>query len=54
MHGRLTGGAQCCLRGCENEAGSRKFDAPGLLQPELAPYAFDHERSGLKPQFPWH
>ena len=27
MHGRLTGGAQCCLRGCENEAGSRKFDS---------------------------
>ena len=27
MHGRLTGGAQCCLKGCENEAGSRKFDS---------------------------
>ena len=26
MHGRLMGGVQCCLKGCENEAGSRKFD----------------------------
>ena len=26
MHGRLIGGIQCCLKGCENEAGSRKFD----------------------------
>ena len=25
MHGRLMGGVQCCLKGCENEAGSRKF-----------------------------
>ena len=27
MHGRLMGGVQCCLNGCENEAGSRKFDS---------------------------
>ena len=27
MHGRLTGGAQCSLKGYENEAGSRKFDS---------------------------
>ena len=27
MHGRLIGGVQCCLKGCENEAGSRKFDS---------------------------
>ena len=27
MHGRLMGGVQCCLKGCENEAGSRKFDS---------------------------
>jgi hypothetical protein len=26
MNGRLLGGMQCCIRGCENEAGSRKFD----------------------------
>ena len=26
MHGRLNGGAQC-LKGCENEAGSKKFDS---------------------------
>ena len=27
MHGRLIGGMQCCLKGCANEAGSRKFDS---------------------------
>ena len=27
MHGRLMGGVQCCLKGCENEAGSRKFES---------------------------
>ena len=27
MHGRLMGGVQCCLKGCQNEAGSRKFDS---------------------------
>ena len=27
MHGRLMGGVQYCLKGCENEAGSRKFDS---------------------------
>ena len=27
MHGRLMGGAQCCLKGSENEAGSRRFDS---------------------------
>ena len=27
MYGRLTGGAQCCLKGCENKAGSRKYDS---------------------------
>ena len=27
MHGRLMEGVQCCLKGCENEAGSRKFDS---------------------------
>ena len=27
MHGQLIGGIQCCLRGCENEVGSRKFDS---------------------------
>ena len=25
MNGRLMGGVQCCLKGCENEAGSRKL-----------------------------
>jgi len=27
MNGRLTGGAKCCLKGCENDAGIRKFDS---------------------------
>ena len=27
MNGRLTGGAKCCLKGCENDAGARKFDS---------------------------
>lgn len=27
MHGRLNGGIQCCLKGCQNEAGPRKFDS---------------------------
>ena len=27
MNGRLLGGAQCCIRGCSNEAGPRKFDS---------------------------
>ena len=27
MHGRLMGCVPCCLKGCENEAGSRKFDS---------------------------
>ena len=27
MHGRLMGGVQCCLKGCQNEPGSRKFDS---------------------------
>ena len=27
MHERLIGGIQCCLKGCHNEAGSRKFDS---------------------------
>ena len=27
MNGRLVGGVQCCLTGCENEAGTRKFDS---------------------------
>ena len=27
MNVRLTGGATCCLKGCENDAGERKFDS---------------------------
>ena len=27
MNGRLTGGAECCLKGCENDVGIRKFDS---------------------------
>ena len=27
MNGHLTGGAKCCLKGCENDAGARKFDS---------------------------
>ena len=27
MNGRLIGGAKCCLKGCENDAGTRKFDS---------------------------
>ena len=27
MNGHLTGGAKCCLKGCENNAGARKFDS---------------------------
>ena len=27
MNGRLTGGAKCCLKGCENDAGASKFDS---------------------------
>ena len=27
MHGRLMGGAQYCLKGSENEGGSRRFDS---------------------------
>ena len=27
MHWRLNGGIQCCLKGCQNEAGRRKFDS---------------------------
>ena len=27
MNGRLTGGAKCCLKGCENDVGIRKFDS---------------------------
>ena len=27
MNGRLNGGIQCCLKGCDNEAGSRKFNS---------------------------
>ena len=27
MDGKLIGGIECCLKGCENEAGSRKFDS---------------------------
>ena len=27
MNGHLTGGVKCCLKGCENEAGSHKFDS---------------------------
>ena len=27
MNGRLTGGAKCCLKGCENDVSIRKFDS---------------------------
>ena len=27
MNGRLTGGAKCCLKGCENDVGIGKFDS---------------------------
>ena len=27
MNGRLTGGPKCCLKGCENDVGIRKFDS---------------------------
>ena len=27
MNGRLTGGPKCCLKGCENYVGIRKFDS---------------------------
>ena len=27
MNGRLTGGAKCCLKGCENDTGESKFDS---------------------------
>lgn len=27
IKGHLTGGVECCLKGCKNEAGTRKFDS---------------------------
>ena len=27
MNGHLTGGAKCCFKGCENDAGACKFDS---------------------------
>ena len=38
MNGRLTGGAECCLKGCENDVGIRKFDSLiGRYELKLSP-----------------
>ena len=45
MNGRLTGGAECCLKGCENDVGIRKFDSLiGRYELKLSPQELtDHE-----------
>ena len=38
MNGRLTGGAKCCLKGCENDVEIRKFDSLiGRYELKLSP-----------------
>ena len=38
------GGVQCCLKGCENEVGSRKFDSVvGRYELKCAPDDVTHE-----------
>ena len=44
MNGRLNGGIQCCLKGCNNEAGSRKFDSMiGRYEMKCSPQQMDVE-----------
>ena len=31
MNGRLTGGAKCCIKGCENDVSIRKCDSLGSI-----------------------
>ena len=45
MNGRLTGGPKCCLKGCENDVGIRKFDSLiGRYELKLSPQELtDHD-----------
>ena len=45
MNGRLTGGAECCLKECENDVGIRKFDSLiGRYELKLSPQELtDHD-----------
>ena len=45
MNGRLTGGAECCLKGCENDVGIRKFySLIGRYESKLSPQELtDHD-----------
>ena len=49
MYGRLIGGIKCCLKGCENEAGSRKFDSMiGQYEMKCTPHDVTSDFENLK------
>lgn len=49
MNGRLIGGVQCCLMGCENEAGTRKFDSMiGQYEIKCSPHDLTGDMENVK------
>lgn len=49
MNGQLIGGMQCCLKGCENESSSRKFDSNvGRYEMKCTPHEIAFDFKNLK------